>query len=130
MKQAVLGTIAGYLAWTALWLGVGLGVLAPLFSGADQEFQDGGVLSDLGYLASSLVLSVVCSLVGGWTCDKITRQDGRRAVVTLALFLLATGIAVQASVWSRMPIWYHAAFLILLVPATLLGGSWAHSKGN
>lgn len=31
------------------------------------------------------------------------------------------GVAVQASVGSALPLWYHLAFLALLAPATLAG---------
>jgi hypothetical protein len=40
----------------------------------------------------------------------------------MASLLLLTGIFVQASVWTLMPIWYHVPFLALLVPIAVIGG--------
>ena len=34
----------------------------------------------------------------------------------------AVGIAVEASVWSLLPAWYHIIFLVLLIPVTMAGG--------
>jgi hypothetical protein len=41
--------------------------------------------------------------------------------MVMGTLLLATGIAVQASVWNLMPVWYHVPFLVLVVPACILG---------
>ena len=45
-----------------------------------------------------------------------------RAVWILAFVQLAIGIAVEASYWELMPVWYHLLFLALLIPATVYGG--------
>ena len=50
-----------------------------------------------------------------------------RGLTVLAVLLVATGVGVQASVWTLMPVWYHLAFLGLLVPGCLLG---ARLKGT
>jgi hypothetical protein len=35
--------------------------------------------------------------------------------------LLVVGIAVQVSYWDALPVWWHLAFLVSIVPFTLLG---------
>lgn len=65
-------------------------------------------------IAASLASGVVAAIAGG--------ESARGAVLGNALLLLATGIFVQAGLWSSMPVWYHLIFLVLLVPMTLLGG--------
>ena len=50
---------------------------------------------------------------------------GRRGPVrVMALLLLATGIGVQISVWTRMPLWFHLSFLALIVLICLVGGRY------
>jgi hypothetical protein len=34
---------------------------------------------------------------------------------------LGLGIFFQSQAWQLMPLWYHVPFLLLIVPATLLG---------
>jgi len=41
-----------------------------------------------------------------------------RGLAVVAVLLLATGIGVQTSVWTLMPVWYHLALLGLLQPIT------------
>jgi hypothetical protein len=44
-----------------------------------------------------------------------------RAPLWLGLILLGVGMFVQAQYWYLMPLWYHLAFLLLLVPACMIG---------
>jgi len=70
----------------------------------------------------ALVLSVVCSVLAGRINAALAGSQSKGAVMTMAGLLLITGIAVQAGVWSLMPVWYHSTFLVLLVPVCLIGG--------
>lgn len=81
-------------------------------------------------LLGAIVLSVVASLGSGALCALIARRSSRGPGLVLGLALLATGIAVQASVWKLEPIWYHLTFLVLLVPLTLLGASFVKSPAK
>lgn len=121
MKRAALGTVAGYALWTALWVGGGRG-LARVFPEEAAAFRDGGALTATGYLACALVLSVVCSLLGGRVAASLARDRARGAVPALAALLLLTGVGVHIAYWSRLPVWYHVVFLVLIVPVTLIGG--------
>lgn len=115
MGRAILAVVVGYVVWTVVWLGGGA-ALAAVFP--DQP-NEAGVYDNAAMLGVLLALSVVCSLLGGMTCGKITRGK-RRAPMVLAVLLLLTGIGVQAGAWSAMPIWFHIPFLLLLVPVTWL----------
>lgn len=115
MIRSILAVIAGYFAWTALWLVGGIALLAAFSIDPAAES-----ISSVGYLGGALVLSIACSLLGGFICGKIT-QSKTIAVWVLGTLLLLTGIAVQASAWSVMPVWYHLTFLLLLEPVTYLG---------
>jgi len=120
--RSFLGILLGFLLWSALWL-LGNSAIAMLFPEAfpkEGEFQ----VSDRNALLTLLALSVLCSVCAG---SAAARRAGRgaRAVSILAGILLAVGAAVQAGSWQLLPLWYHAAFLGLLVPMTLLGGRFA-----
>ena len=122
--RIALGIIAGYVAWTVLWL-AGNAALGASFRDAYQGFADGGRLDDPMLLSLSLVLSVACSLVAGFTAAKIGREKANGAVWGAAIALLVTGIGVQTSAWDRMPVWYHLVFLALIIPACRVGGGKA-----
>ncbi len=53
------------------------------------------------------------------------------AVLVTAVLLLLTGIGVQSTVWHLMPLWYHATFLVLIVPVCVLAGRlWRQPVGK
>lgn len=115
MVRAIVSVIVGYALWTALWLG-GNALLFPAVADAASK---GERVDRPGPLVGLLALSVGCSLAAGAAAGALAGRG--RPVLILAGLLLLTGVGVQASVWSRMPVWYHLPFLALLVPATLAG---------
>lgn len=123
--RSFLGILLGFILWTVLWLGGNfvIGMVFPEAFPKDGEFQ----VSERNALLAMLALSVVCSLGAG--CAAARRAGrGARAVSILAGLLLAVGAAVEVASWKVMPVWYHAAFLALLVPMTLLGGLFAPKR--
>lgn len=119
MLRAIGAVIGGFVVWSILWLVVG----AALKSAAPAAFDEDGMTSDTTVLGAALAASVVASLLSGFSVALIDRRSTRGAAMGLGVLLLAVGIAVQASVWSKMPLWYHLSFLTLLIPATLLGAN-------
>lgn len=119
MKHAVLGVIAGYLVWTALWLGGN----AMFFGAAAEAIEAGEAYAEAGPLVGVIGLSVVCSLVAGVVTALLSKERAAKAAAIMGLLLLATGIVVQAGVWSLMPVWYHLTFLMLLMPISLAGSA-------
>jgi hypothetical protein len=116
MFRAILAIIIGFAIWSALWLGGNLFLLP----GVGQALSEGKQLTDPGSLAALLGLSVVCSLFAGMAAGRISRP-GSKSPRVLAIILLLVGIAVQAANWSLVAPWYSVAFLLLLVPITLIG---------
>lgn len=118
MTRTVLAVLVGVVLWGVLWnLGtMGTQRLLPELASPGEPIAHAGVL--LGFIAYSVVLSVLA----GWVAAALARQRARAAVWGLAVVNLAIGIAVEVSYWELMPAWYHLAFLALVVPATLLGG--------
>jgi hypothetical protein len=116
MKTA-LGIIAGYAGWTVLWL-IGNALLRKggvLPNETSMPIQSGAALCAL------IAISVVCSLVAGYLAQVIAQPTSSRPGIVLGFLLLATGVAVQWSLFHLMPLWYHITFLALLVPVTLQG---------
>ncbi len=126
MVRAICGVIVGYAVWTVIWLGGG----ALLFKDLSATVAEGERVDSVGPLAGLLVLSIVCSLVGGLACGVIARPKANGSTLVLAALLLLTGIGVQASTWSTMPVWYHLSFLVLLVPMTMAGGRMVTPKNS
>ena len=116
--RAVLGVIVGYAVWTAVWLGGNAGLRAAF----PDDFGPEPPWTAPVPLACALVLSVVCSAAGAWVAARVAGARAAGAALALGVALLATGVAVQASVWGDMPLWYHVAFLALLVPVCLVVG--------
>ena len=119
MGRAILAVVVGYVGWTVLWLGGNAAIRAVWPDAIPAE----GPITATWPLLLTLALSVVCSLVAGGSAA--TLAHGRRGpVLVMALLLLVTGLGVQASVWTRMPLWFHLPFLILIVPMCLVGGRY------
>ena len=120
IKRTLLAVLAGYSVWTILSLNGSAGIRAG-WPAEFETFDGGAPITATSPLLVGVLLSVVCSLAAGLTTAAISSQRTSPAAPLLCLLLLATGVGVQASVWSLMPLWYHLAFLILLVPACLAG---------
>jgi hypothetical protein len=118
MPRAVLAVIVGYVVWTAAWLGGN----AVFFGSISAGVANGVRFNAVGPLLGVVVLSVVCSVAAGLSTAAIAKERARVAVLVTAGLLLLTGIGVQSSVWPLMPVWYHATFLVLIVPVCVLAG--------
>jgi hypothetical protein len=125
MMRAILGVLAGYAAWTVLWLGGN----ALFFGEAARVVGEGQAYTAVGSLLGVIVLSIVCSIVAGVTAAKIAGPKAGGAVAVMAVLLLLTGIGVQFGVWSLMPVWYHLSFLALIAPVSLTAGRLATGTG-
>ncbi len=126
MIRAVLGVVVGYLIWSAIWLGGN----TLFFTEAGKLVAEGKVFDQTLPLMGAIVLSVIASLVSGALCALIAQKKSRAAGIVLGLALLGTGVAVQASIWTLEPIWFHLTFLILLMPATVIGASFVKTTAK
>ena len=117
MFRTVAAVVAGNFIWTALWLGLNAllrmqGLLPP------DPTQRIEASAPLGVM---LVASVVFSIAVGWITTAIAGGNTYGPAMILAVIQLGLGIFFQAQAWHLMPVWYHVPFLLLVVPATLLG---------
>lgn len=130
MLKIVLGVIAGFVAWSILWVGSDqvLMMASPTWYGAHQlDFalamaNHDPFATDTTILAMHIVRAIIISIMSGFLAAFIAGEN-RRAPLILGVLLLLFGFMVQIITWSYQPVWYHIVFLALLIPMTLLGGN-------
>lgn len=116
--RVALGVVAGAVLWAVLWVGGTGAARAALPELLDPTRR----LDHVGALVGFIAYSVVLSVAAGYVAAAVAKASAMRAVWILAVLQLLIGIAVEASYWDLMPVWYHLAFLALLIPATVYGG--------
>ena len=129
MLRIILGVIAGFVAWSILWVGSDqllISLSKDWYGNHQYAFQAAMVnqtsfIPDTTILLLHLVRAVIISIMAGFLAAMVANEN-RRAPMILGVVLLLFGIAVQATAWSYLPIWYHLIFLLLLIPMTILGG--------
>ena len=119
MGRAIGGVIAAFVLWTILWLGFNQLAAAAL----PGIIVTGEPLTHTGVLVAFIIYSASISLVAGFVCAAVKQQSPMKTVWVFALIQLAIGIFVEYTYWDLMPAWYHIVFVLLIVPATVWGGS-------
>lgn len=135
MLRIILGVIAGFIVWSIVWIGMDalLSAISPdWFGRIFNEFQNAVNRNEpfTPPVAVSVYLifqGVLCSLIAGFTAAAIAKEN-RKSTLALGVLLLIAGIFVEAANWNYFPIWYHILFLLLLIPATVLGGKLKTEK--
>lgn len=129
MLKIVLGVVAGFVAWSIIWVGSdqALVMASPGWYGAHQDraylalVNGESFAADNTIMATRLMISIVATLMSGFLAASIAREN-RRAPLILGIILLLVGVAVQLGAWNVMPVWFHVIFLVLLLPMSVLGG--------
>ena len=129
MLRVILGIVAGFIAWSILWVGSDqvLMMISPGWYGAHQlafqkaMFNKTEFMPENTILGMHLLRAVLITLMCGFLAAVIARGN-RNAPFGLGILLLAFGAFVQAVAWNYIPVWYHIIFLALLVPMSVLGG--------
>lgn len=129
MLRVVLGIIAGFIAWSILWVGSDqvMMSMSPDWYGAHQlgfqkaMFNKTEFVPDNSILVLHLVRAVIITLMSGFLAAVIARGN-RNAPLGLGVALLVVGVMVEAMAWNYAPIWYHLIFLALPIPMSILGG--------
>ena len=121
MLRSIGAVIAGFVLWTVLWLGANslLTIITP------DSYNEDGSTDSAALMLIILILSVIFSIIAGYTAEQIVIDGSTWPVWALALALLLVGLLVQMSFWALFPVWYSILFLLFLVPATLLGSRLA-----
>ena len=119
MIRSILAAVAGLVAWFVV---AQLGDLLIRVALPGYAAAEPAMAFTLPMMISRLVLGALCSLVGGYVCSAVAR-GARDAAYGLAAVLLAGFLYVHYGLWPRFPVWYHAVFLLSLVPLVLLGAA-------
>ena len=128
MVRMIIGIIAGFLVWSILWLGSDqiLRNLWRLYFAHETArenaiFNETAFTADVSVFVVHLARSIIISLMSGFLAAFVANEN-RKTPFILGILLLLFGLMVQTMTWSYAPVWYHVAFLALLLPVTMLGG--------
>jgi hypothetical protein len=129
MLRIILGVVAGFIAWSILWLGSNQVLISfsPSWYGNQQYGLEAAVQNqtpfnpDIAILLMDLGRAVIITIMSGFIAAVVAGEN-RKTPLALGVLLLIFGAVVQAFVWSYIPIWYHIIFLGMLIPLTILGG--------
>ena len=129
MLRVILGIVAGFIAWSILWVGSDqvLIAMSPDWYGAHQHGFERAMVNKTAFTADNTILimhlvrAVIITLISGFLAAFIARGN-RNAPFGLGVLLLVFGAFVQTMAWNYIPIWYHVVFLALLIPVSVLGG--------
>jgi hypothetical protein len=122
--KIVLGVLIGFVAWFAVAT-LGNLLIRALIPG--YEAAEPAMSFTLSMQLARLVLGAASSIVAGLACALMTRAD-LGAVKAFAAVLLLFFLAVHVSLWNEFPWWYHALFLLSLLPLTFVGAALAPHK--
>jgi hypothetical protein len=118
MLKIIFGVLAGFFLWSILWVGVDA-ALRGMWAGYNESVEAMSFSSAM--LIVPLILSAVCSIISGVVAALIAKENSISPLI-LGVLLLIVGIFVQMGVWDKIPLWYHLAFWVLLIPMTVFGG--------
>jgi hypothetical protein len=117
MKRSILACLAGLLTWVVVVTVINrvLRMSLPNYTTAEQTLQ-----FTLGMKWARLLMAIATSLAAGAVTHWISRSS-RWAPLIVGSVVLAMFLPVHIAIWSRLPTWYHLAFLLTIIPAVLAG---------
>ena len=112
----------------AIWLSLGaLGLRALHVMWPDYARAESNKSYTLAMLIARLSISVIASVVAGVAAAKIARAASPSW--WLGVLLLAGSAPLHlVVVWADYPAWYHAAYLLPLIPVCGLSGAMATAR--
>jgi hypothetical protein len=128
MIRIILGVIIGFIAWTIIWLGSEQVLILSLDWYRDHSYAFQKAMFNkepfdpsTTILCMNIIRGIIASVMTGFL-TAIIAGENRRSPLILGIFLLIVGIYFEIVAWNYLPMWYHFAFLLLLIPATIVGG--------
>jgi hypothetical protein len=123
--RIVLAIAAGFIVWFAV---ATVGNMAIRWFLPDYAQVEKAMDFSLGMLLARLVLGAAASLAAGAACAAVGRSS-RVALYLFSILLLALFIPVHVNLWAKFPLWYHAVFLVSLIPLVTLGARLLGLRG-
>ena len=129
MVRIILGAIAGFFAWSIVWVGSEkiLSAIWPDWYGAHQTafeaaIQTGGQFTpDPTILVMNIIRGAIVCAMSGYLAALIAGEN-KRSPLLLGFFLLAFDLLIVVLSWRHVPVWYGIIFTAMLIPMTILGG--------
>ena len=119
--RIALAVVAGIFVWFALATAanVALRLLVDGYAAAEPGMQ-----FTLGMLVARLVVGALSTVAAGAAATWVARRVHPTALA-LGVVLVAMFVAGHVRLWDAFPAWYHAAFLLSLVPLAWVGAQLA-----
>jgi hypothetical protein len=129
MVRIILGVIAGFFAWSIVWVGSEkiLSAIWPEWYGAHQLAFEAAVnhggqfTADTTILLMNIVRGSLVSVMSGFLVALIAGEN-KRSPLVLGFLLMAFGLLIVVLSWPYVPIWYHIIFTAMLLPMAIVGG--------
>jgi len=128
MVRIVLGVIAGFVAWSIVWVGSDQVLIQTLDWYRDHQLMfEKALVNKEAFLPNVTILgmnigrSIIISILAGFFAAFVANEN-KWSTLILGVLLLAFGTMVEILAWNYLPIWYHVVFLLLLIPMTIVGG--------
>lgn len=132
--RIALGVIVGFIVWSIVWVGGDqtLRGLWPDFNShmlaAERAmFNNESFAGNTTFEIVNLVRSFITSILAGYMAALVAGEYGKTTMI-LGVLLIIVGIAFQYMAWNLAPVWYHAIFVLALLPFTMLGGKLRRSS--
>ncbi|HZJ45603.1 MAG TPA: hypothetical protein VFD63_17650 [Pyrinomonadaceae bacterium] len=129
MVRIILGAVAGFFAWSIVWVGSEkiLSAIWPQWYGAHQvafeaAIANGGQFTpDTTILLMNIVRGSIVSAMSGFLAAVIAGEN-KRSPLILGVLLVAFDLLIVVLSWRLVPLWYGIIFTALLIPMTIIGG--------
>jgi hypothetical protein len=121
MLRTVGGVIGGLLAWVILvtLLNFGLRAAIPGYHVAEPSFA-----FTLTMMIGRLAIAALTSLAAGALVSAVARESAAAPLIVGGI-LLAMFLPIHIQIGARLPLWYHLAFLLTIVPLVWAGARLA-----
>lgn len=118
MLRSIIAIVCGSMVIAALSLSAD----AVLMGVSPESFSASGRSENSSLLMLTLVYSAIFSVLGGYVAAWVAKRQELKHALALGLWqlVLSTLSAIQFS--ETAPLWWHAIFLLLIVPAIWCGG--------
>lgn len=125
MWRTIGSIVAGLVAWIVVVtiLNFALRAAVPGYHAAEATLQFTTMMK-FGRLAEAALTSVAAGAVVG-----LIAPTKRWAPLAVGLIVFAMFLPVHVKLWNALPVWYHLAFLIPLVPLVVLGAALTRRAG-
>ena len=117
MMRTISGVVGGLIAWVVVvtLINIGLRHALPGYVAAEPVMA-----FTLAMLIARLAMAAVTSIIAGMVVRAIAPASPRAPLI-LGIIVLLLFLPIHVMVWANFPIWYHAVFLLTIIPLVLLG---------